>query len=55
MSTEGTMQGDPLAMAMFALAITPLIHHLHSSDPAISQVWYADNATGVSKCTALQK
>ena len=54
-STEGTTQGDPLAMAMHALAVTPLIHHLHSSDPAVSQVWYADDATGVGKCTALRK
>ena len=55
MSTEGTTQGDPLAMAMYALAVTPLIHHLHSSDPAVSQVWYADDATGVGKCAALRK
>ena len=56
MSTEGTTQGDPLAMAMYALAVTPLIHHLRSSDPAVSQVWYADDATGVrGKCAALRK
>ena len=37
---EGTTQKDPLAMAMYALAVTPLICHLRSSDPTVSQVWY---------------
>ena len=55
MSTEGTTQGDPLAMAMYALVVTPLIRYLCSSDPAVSQVWYADDATGVNKCTVLRK
>ena len=54
-STEGTMQGDPLAMAMYGLAVNLLICHLRSSDPAVSQVWYADDATGVGKYTALRK
>jgi len=43
-STEGTTQGDPLAMAMYALAITPLIQALHHCQSDIFQVWYADNA-----------
>ena len=55
MSMEGTTQGDPLAMAVYTLAVIPLIRHLRSSDPAVSQVWYADDATGVGKCTALRK
>jgi len=44
-STEGTTQGDPLAMAMYALAVTPLIRSLRQSQPDVSQVWYADDAT----------
>ena len=55
MSTEGTTQGDPLIVAMYTLAVTPLIHHLRSSDPTISQICYANDATGVGKCAALRK
>jgi len=47
-STEGTTQGDPLAMAMYALAVTPLIRQ-----PDISQVWYADDATAAGKLRSL--
>ena len=54
-STEGTTQGDPLAMAMYALAVTPLIRQLHSTHPAVSQVWYADDATGMGTCSSLLK
>jgi len=32
-------------MAMYALAVTPLIQALHHCQPNISQVWYADDAT----------
>jgi hypothetical protein len=40
MSREGVMQGDPLAMAMFAIGITPLIRELGST----YQIWFADDA-----------
>ena len=47
-SMEGTTQGDPLAMAMYTLAVTPLIDQLKASCPEVRQVWYADDATGAS-------
>ena len=49
-SCEGTTQGDPLAMAMYALATTPLIKMLHDNVPMTKQVLYADDATGVGHC-----
>jgi hypothetical protein len=50
-SQEGTTQGDPLAMAMYAMAILPLIHSLQG---IISQVWFADDAQGAGKLPALR-
>ena len=41
-SQEGTTQGDPLAMAMYAIAITPLINSFESE--SLKQIWYADDA-----------
>ena len=42
-SQEGTTQGDPLAMAMYAVATVPLIEKLQNTNT--KQVWYADDAT----------
>ena len=52
-STEGTTQGDPLAMVIYALAVTPLIRSLHQPQPDVSQVWYADNATAAGQLAPL--
>ena len=51
LSQEGTTQGCPLAMAMYALALVPLTKHLQ---PLCKQVWYADDATGCDKLERLR-
>ena len=42
LSQEGTTQGDPLAVPMYAVATLPLIHSLPQD---VDQVWYADDAS----------
>ena len=41
-SLEGTTQGCPFAMAMYALALVPLVNQLHG---ICKQVWFADDGT----------
>ena len=52
-SEEGTTQGDPLAMAMYAFAVLLLIHRLreHSST---KQIWYADDASARGQINELR-
>ena len=52
-SSEGTTQGDPLAMAMYALAIRPLIDKLRDAEPNVRQVWFADDATAAGRLATL--
>ena len=52
LSQEGTTQGDPLAMAMYALGTLPLIHKL---DQQVKQTWYADDATAGGKLNHLHE
>ena len=54
LSSEGTTQEDPLAMAMFAIATIPLIHRLKESSSA-SQVWFADDATAGGELRSLKQ
>ena len=43
LSQEETTHSDPLAMAMYAITINPLMHRLE--DEETKQVWFADDAT----------
>ena len=44
MSAEGTTQGDPLAMCLYALSLQPLFSRLQTVSQA-KQCWFADDAT----------
>ena len=52
LSTEGTTQGDPLAMPMYAMATVPLINHLNTSSNA-KQVWYVDDCSAAGTLDAV--
>ena len=43
-SLEGTTQGDPLAMAIYALATLPLINLAKLSAGNATRCWFADDA-----------
>ena len=49
LSQEGITQGDSLAMAMYAIVVTPLIHQIKQE--TTKQVWFADDATAGGKLT----
>ena len=51
-SREGTTQGDPLAMAIFAIAIRPLIDRLAAAKA--TQVWFADDAASGGKLRVIR-
>ena len=54
MSAEGTTQGDPLAMGLYALSIQPLITSLQVAS-SVKQCWFADNASGAGSTTEIKK
>ena len=53
-SKEGTTQGDPLAMSMYAVASVPLIDELDGV-ASVSQFWYADDASALGKLDQLRR
>ena len=50
---EGTTQGDPLAMAMYTIAVNPLIHRLKHD--TTKQIWFADDTTAGGKFNNLRE
>ena len=51
-STKGTMQGDPLAMAMHGIGIIALIELLQKTN--ITQKWYADDGSAAGDIKSLR-
>ena len=49
LSKEGVTQGNPLAMALYGIALLPLAEKLRESFPAVMQPWYADDAAMMGK------
>ena len=45
-SREGTTQGDPTAIAAYALGLTPLLDYLQSVKRSVKHVAFADDLTG---------
>ena len=53
-SAEGTTQGGPLAMSLYAIGLQRLITRLNSSR-LIKQFWYGDDATCAGPLRELRK
>ena len=54
-SEEETCLGDPLAMAIYAVAIMPMIRHLSRACPTTTQCWYADDDGASDNLSVLQR
>ena len=53
-SSEGTTQGDPIAMALYGLSLLPLTSSLKDHSNQVKQVTYADDLTGAGKIRFLK-
>ena len=51
MSKESVAQGNPLAMALYNIALIPLIEHLRATYPDVLQPWYADDGAMHGCCS----
>ena len=45
-SKEGVTQGDPIAMYMYGVGITPMIREMKKQCPEFKDSWYADDGPG---------
>ena len=54
LSKEGTTQGDPLAMAMYAIGTQPLIRRLDGHAKQVWYDWYADDSSAGSSIERLK-
>ena len=54
LSAEGTTQGDPVAMSLYAVSLQPLIAQLQTSS-STKQCWFADGEWYSGKCDAMME
>ena len=53
-SEEGTTQGDPLGMAIYAIGLTPLLDFIQSLILEITMAAFADDITSAGECKMLR-
>ena len=53
-SSEGTTQGDPVAMAIYGIGLLKLQQKIKFCDTGVKQVAYADDLTGAGKITDIR-
>lgn len=54
-SLEGTTQGEPVAMALYALGLSLLLNDIAYTKPCLKQVAYADDLVGAGTTLDLIK
>lgn len=54
-SNEGTTQGDPISMGMYAIGLMPLLTTLAYTDRQIHQIAFADDVTAVGTISQLKQ